>query len=980
MVFVVWYEAKKSICGSIGLIAFLVSALMTVNVFASGSAAVVGSFQHRGNAEKAQRQISAQMSLDADIVETEINARKWFRVIIPDSSPRILVASLHRRGFKDAWPLIDSGAPKLQASTASISSAVPIRRSNASDSQLFHDVGPGVSATPDTNAPTQLASIQRGAAMVPVKTKMGRTSGHEKLVETIEGIPIHQIMVSNFDHADIDIKLDGHVDETIWQQAPLFDNMIVSVPGTGEPGHYPTETRMIASEKGLYVSAVMHQPPETLVSRMSTRDDFIDRDTFGITIDATGEGLIAYWFIIALGDSVMDGKVLPERNYQRDWDGPWRGKTARLDDGWSTEIFLPWSMMSMQEVAGPRNIGFAVSRQVSHANERYQWPGHPYASSRFVSALNTFNVEGVQPVRQFSIIPFASSTTDEARDDDEARAGFDMSWKPSPMLELSMSALPDFGAVEADNVVLNLTAFETYFPEKRLFFLEGNEIFNNIPRSNPGTIMRIQTNDNFATTSRKVFTSTFMPTPISMMNTRRIGGTANQVTVPDGITANRGEKDLPTDLLGAAKLTGSFGDMRYGVLAAMEDDVEWMGTTDDLGQRVDIEDDGREFAVARFAYESIGASRRSVGYMGTYVSGPLYDAIVHGVDGHYTDSSGRLIVDTQLIASDVADVTGEGMMFDLKYSPGPRIQHKVEFEYFDEDVQINDLGFLRRNDYNTLQYALLYNRTKGIGSIKDIRGTVVVRQGYNISENQVVESGIYWRNSMVFPGRNTLKTSLGYLPSRYEDIDSRGNGAYKTDDRIWVDAHLATDAGKMLSYSVSLGGLQENLGDWTYNATAGLTFRPNDLVSADLDIRYKRRKGWLVYQGDRNFGAYDAIDWQPSLKLNWFMAPGHQLLFTLQWAGVKAREEGFYAIPVGDGELVPTERTRADHDFTVSIVTAQLRYRWEIAPLTDLYLVYNRGNTLPSQLDTDFSGLFEDALSDPIVNSFVAKLRYRFGN
>jgi hypothetical protein len=802
---------------------------------------------------------------------------------------------------------------------------------------------------------------------------------NEKLLQTINGIPVHQISVSNFPHSDVNITLNGLVDEPIWQDIPKYDNMIVAVPGTGKPGHYPTEMRLLATEKGLYVSAVMYQPPESLVSRMSTRDDFIDRDTFGITIDATGQGLMAYWFIVALGDSVMDGKVLPERNYQRDWDGPWRGKSARRDDGWSVEMFLPWSMMSMPEVDGSRDIGFAVSRQVSHSNERYQWPGHPYSSSRFVSALNTFNVEGVQPIQQFSVIPYMSSTLDAARDEDDIRAGFDLSFKPSPKLELSMSALPDFGSVEADNVVLNLTAFETFFPEKRLFFLEGNEVFNNIPRSNPGNIMRTITNDNFATTSRKVFSTTFMPTPISLMNTRRIGGTANQLSVPDGVTANPGERDLPTDLMGAAKLTGKLGDFRYGVLTAIEDDVKWMGA-DSSGRKVAIVDDGRQFAVARFLYENVAQSRRSIGYLGTFVSGPLYDAVVHGVDMHYTHSSGNLIVDGQLIASDVNEVTGAGFMFDLKYSASPAIQHKLEFEYLDETVELNDLGFLQRNDYSTFQYALAYNKTKGVGMLKDIRGTVVFRQGYNVSKGQVIESGVYWRNSMVLPGRKTLKTALGYLPSRYEDMESRGNGAYRTQERWWVDAFLATDASKMMSYSMSLGGLQENLGDWTYNASAGVTFRPNDLVSVDLDIQYKRRHGWLVYQGERNFGEFKADDWQPGLKVNWFMSPGHQVRLTLQWAAVKAQETGYYAVPEGDGDLVSVEDASESRDFTLSILTAQLRYRWEIAPLTDFYLVYNLGNTLPSRDDPGFSEMFTDSFSDPVVESFVAKLRYRFGN
>ncbi len=85
-------------------------------------------------------------------------------------------------------------------------------------------------------------------------------------------------------------------------------------------------------------------------------------------------------------------------------------------------------------------------------------------------------------------------------------------------------------------------------------------------------------------------------------------------------------------------------------------------------------------------------------------------------------------------------------------------------------------------------------------------------------------------------------------------------------------------------------------------------------------------------------------------------------------------------MPVGDGDLASAPRTLPDHDFTVNILTTQLRYRWEIAPLTDLYLVYNLGNSLLRSGDSNFSDLFSDAFKDPIVENFVVKLRYRFGN
>ena len=811
------------------------------------------------------------------------------------------------------------------------------------------------------------------------KSLGGDGAGEQFLLGYQDGIPFHRVAIKTLPHAEVGIILDGVVDEAVWQTISYYDNMMVAVPNKGVPGEYASEIRMLATEKGLYVSSIMSQPKDTLVKRFTTRDEFIDRDTFGITLDMSGEGLVGYWFIVALGNSLMDGKVLPERNYQRDWDGPWIGKSATRDDGWSVEMFLPWSMMNMPDTGAMRNIGFAASRQVSASNERYQWPGYPYSSSRFVSALNQMDVEGVLPRQQLSFIPYISTTLDDAIGENEARVGVDISWKPSPKFEMTGSLLPDFGAVEADDVVLNLTAAETFFPEKRLFFLEGNEVFDTSPRSSIGNIFRVVTNDDFNTTSRKVTVSDYVPTPISLMNTRRIGGTANQVTVPTGVTPNRGERDRPTDLLGAAKLTGAIGDLRYGVLGAFEDDVNWFGQNS-LGEAVNIEDQGRDFAVTRLLYERVGKDKRSIGYLGTLASGARYDAIVHGVDGHYTSSGANLTLDAQVVMSDVDDLQWYGGMFDLLYASSNNLRHKLELDYMNENVNFSDLGFLRRNDYASARYVMSYEKQKFSESVTNFRTTVVLEKQQNVTKQQTISSGIYWRASMILPGRNSLRTAMAYFPRRFEDLDSRGNGAYNVDEGGWVNVNIATDAAAVTSYSASIGAVTEDQGDWSYNGSLGITIRPLDTVSIEIDARYKRRHGWLVYQGARNFGSYAATEWQPGMKFNWFAAPNHQFRLSLQWVGVQAQESGFWEIPEGDGQLVPGTRTKASYDFTVSNVTAQVRYRWEIAPLTDFYLVYNLANALPDQINADFNALFDETFREPTISRLVAKLRYRFGN
>lgn len=954
--------------------------LLTCTLCASGTRAepgvVVGSYSNQSNAQVAAQTARIELrnfGLDIRVKVLPVvdaNAKsafnQAFRVVLqpnPDLGARALLRRIRTLGFADAWYLADTEvaiAPEI------------VRPEQIAAPQLL------------TTVPQISQEVPRGGSPSTEPRIRKTSAGPQTVIGQEEGVDLHRVTIQTFAEKDVNLVIDGSVDEALWEQIPYYDNMLVSIPALKTPAEYETQIRLLATEKGLYVSSVMEQPPESLVKRYSRRDDFFDRDTFGVTIDASGEALVAYWFFVALGDSLSDGKVLPERRFARDWDGPWLGKSLATDSGWSVEFFLPWSMMNMPEVDGPRTIGFAAKRNISATNQSYGWPGYSQSSSRFVSALNELEVMGVQPRAQVSVIPFASATADEASGEVTSKVGVDVAWKPSPKIELSATANPDFGAVEADDVVLNLTASETFFPEKRLFFLEGNEVFTVMPRDDYQSIYRDAVNEDFATTSRQVYLRDYIPLPISLVNTRRIGGTANQVEVGDGVSPNRGQRDVPTDLIGAAKVTGAVGDYRYGVLGAIENDVSWSGS-DTVGFPVEIESSGRDFAVARLTYENVGETRRSVGYMGTFVGGPLYDAVVHSIDGHYVGASGRLKADAQLIRSDRAELHGYGAVFDVTYSQTNGLRHKLEIDYMDEDVNFNDLGFLLRNNYGRARYALMFSRNKLTEKLYNFRSTLSVIQQYNIDRGQITDSSLLWRSSVMLPGRNTLRAGFGYLPERYEDIESRGNGAYRVEAGAWWEALLSTDAAKMFSFSAGLSSVREPLGGWSHSYKAGVTIRPFDAISMDLDLQYRDRNGWMVHQGGREFGRFHASEWQPSFDVNWFIAPGHQVRWNFQWAGVRAVENGFYSIPSGDGKLVEAARSLESYNFDLGLLTTQIRYRWEIAPLTDFYLVYNRGNAYNKSMglndpETDIVDLFSDSYADPIIDSFVAKLRYRFGN
>ncbi|MCZ6657923.1 MAG: DUF5916 domain-containing protein [Gammaproteobacteria bacterium] len=117
------------------------------------------------------------------------------------------------------------------------------------------------------------------------------------------------------------------------------------------------------------------------------------------------------------------------------------------------------------------------------------------------------------------------------------------------------------------------------------------------------------------------------------------------------------------------------------------------------------------------------------------------------------------------------------------------------------------------------------------------------------------------------------------------------------------------------------------------------------------------------------------------MAIDLFITARQQLRLTLQWAGIRADEQEFWRIPDNDGSLqrVTKDPNESTDDFTLSRLTAQVRYRWEIGPLSDLFIVYTRGSNLDNRISDEFSDLFHDTLITPVIDVLVLKLRYRFG-
>ena len=913
---------------------------------------VVGSYSDLERATE-QRMALAQ-ALDTEIVEVLVGGQRYYRVVAFTPQPKKFLAEARSGKYADAWfwssvrpssAVDQTGSPLIQTEVTQ-----PKKR-------MLDRFG--------------VASLKRGVD-TSIRAKENRAEATHPSMVLRESGSEDAIAVPRYEN--VDIEIDGELNEATWNEVTAYDNMVVLEPDTLEQARHRTQMRFLYTDQGLYIGVMNHQPAETLIARLTSRDVNINRDAWGIALDTSGEGLYGYVFNIALGGSMIDGKVAPERSFALEWDGPWKTATHVRTDGWSLEAFLPWSMMTLPRVDGDRVMGFWVNRKVAYIDERWGWPALPFTGARFMSALKPMVLPGVTPKKQLVVFPYGSTSYDGAPGVDETdyRAGIDVFWRPTSDLQLTAALYPDFGAVESDDVVVNLTSRETFFPEKRLFFLEGNENFITSPRS-----QTMRESGSSSGGARQTATS-YRGTPTTLLNTRRIGG-APLIDIPADVTVPGYERSKPTPLLGALKLTGQTGAMRYGFLSALEDDPVVYGLRD--GVRTGIEGDGRRFSAARLMYESVNQGRRSVGYLGTIVDHPLRKATTHGLDAHFLNASGKLTVDTQFVMSDIEDSVGFGGWVDIRYTPRRGLMHMVGLDYLDEKIDISDLGFLERSDNIGGRYSLMFVKSSGMKRFRSWRSVSTLTNWVN-GDGRNIKTGIFFRNSLMFTNRNEVRTHLYYFPRRWEDLESRGNGTFRTHDRVYWELAYGTDTSQKLSWSVQTGGMQEYLSGWTQFAGVGVTFRPVDRFSLDFDANYRRHQGWLLHQGGREMTAFDAGNWQPRLAMDVFLTARQQIRLTMQWAGVVADEQTFYQIPIEPGALVEIDKDAdaVTGDFTISRLTVQLRYRWEIAPLSDLFVVYTRGSNLDNRVDDEFGDLLNDAFTDPVINAFVVKLRYRFGN
>jgi len=276
--------------------------------------------------------------------------------------------------------------------------------------------------------------------------------------------------------------VDGRLEDSAWAAAPVARGFRQADPHQGRGAEQDTEVRIVFDDEFLYVGAFARDSAGAAGMRvpdLRREWDYGQNDLFGIVLDAFGgAGNSMAFQVNPLGAQrdlqVFDGSVM-----DLEWDGPWQGRTAVSDSGWTAELAIPWSTLRYPARGADWRINFV--RRVRRTNELSGWSPWPRTFTpydmRYAGRLE--GVDAPSPPRNLRVQPYATARTGSARlgDDRDAQVGADLKWAPVPNAVVDLTLNPDFGQAEVDRQVVNLSRFSVFFPERRQFFLENASLF-----------------------------------------------------------------------------------------------------------------------------------------------------------------------------------------------------------------------------------------------------------------------------------------------------------------------------------------------------------------------------------------------------------------------------------------------------------------------------------------------------------------------
>jgi hypothetical protein len=722
------------------------------------------------------------------------------------------------------------------------------------------------------------------------------------------------------------IQVDGKIDHEEWGGATEFDDFRALQPLTlaAAAPAIAMQAKLLSTPEGLAVAISAKQPREMPRVKSRVRRDFEDQvDRVNFMIDFDADGRAGYVFTISAGNDIADQVITNEVQFNPDWDGAWQHAVAETESGYDYEMLIPWSITGMKSgTDGKRTVAVYFDRVIANTGQRFGTPEAAFTKPRFLSDFRKVEIASFAQ-SLLAITPYAVGLADLKNTDQRFKAGVDVFWKPNSDHQFALTLNPDFGQVESDQLVVNFDAVETFFTDKRPFFTENQAAFTG---AYPGG---------------------------NLFYTRRVGGSAD-----DGSGAS--------DINAAVKANGNFGDIGYAVFGASED-----GSA------------GRDFLMARASHSSA---------LGTFdasqirVDRPFLDrtASVSALHGNFKPSP-EWSIETAIHQSRIEQAgvrstgLGGGVIADWDM-PGP-FRQQYFFSRVDANDDLNDLGFQDRNNFRYLEWETGYRQDDLAPAsyfashawefeVVDLANL----DGFTVRRDVTIQ-----RYSEARDGGN-LFFFLRRRQPVFDDRIGRGNGVISVRGgwQAQLEQLRARQDGGRLSLFWSLGAFPGRSADrMNFNGTIEPRLFLSDRFDVSVSLFGQHWNDWLLWQGGREFGSFSANRLDLGSNLNWFISERQELRVKLEAIAIDAEALTPLRLVAGGGTALQPS-TALLKDFRVRNLGFQVRYRYKLGNLSDVFVVYSRGGARFDNQQDDVFGALESAFELRDDDQFLVKLAYRF--
>nr|MBA2687078.1 carbohydrate binding family 9 domain-containing protein [Gemmatimonadaceae bacterium] len=810
-----------------------------------------------------------------------------------------------------------------------------------------------------------------------------------------------------------DIQIDGKLDEAAWAAATPITSFLQFDPNEGKPVSERTEARVLIDDVAIYVGMRMFDSsPAAIQSQLARRDEPIESDLVELSFDSYHDHLTGVIFRLSPAGARRDAILSSSGNQDNSWDAVWEGSATIDAGGWSAEFRIPLSQLRFNPNIAEQVWGMQLSRKIARKAEIASWSFTPKTQQGGVSRFGHLTGLGrLSSSKRIELVPYALTKnvnpdalrTDPLRKRNEVVPGFGLDVKYGITSNLTLDATfnPDFGQVEVDPAVVNLSAFETFYPEKRPFFIEGSNVFD-------FGDMRTNNSSNGYT----------------FLHSRRIGRAPQRSLGGSNIAFV--DAPIETTIAAATKLTGrTAGGYSFGILDAvtMREEAVYRDSNG-ADHRATVEPLTNYYA-GRIKRD-MRQGNTTVGVATTAVNRRLDDpalepifrkaAYTGGLDWQHAWGNrtwafdGNFVVSHNIGSSQAIDIlqrssarylqrpdresfrrdstrtslTGYVAEMTFAKTAGQHWRGSLTYQDYNPGFEINEIGFLGRTDMRGIAPLISYSETKPTKRLRRFDQFLFWNPTWTY-DGDMTFNGVGAITTAELPNFWNVFFRADWRPPVFDQGLTRGGPVARAVSGGGFQGELSSDRRKRYTYGMYANRSFNSAGGFGFTLSPFTTLRPSTALRISVSPQFSSTHaiGQFVtrvrdplatnmYGSRYVFATLDQkqlsmvtrVDWTftPKLSLQIFAQPllaagdfqdykefARQRQFDFNVYGrdqgtISRSAAGLYTVDP-DGSGAAPSFSFGDRDFNTRSLRGNAVLRWEYRPGSALFLVWQQSRS-----------------------------------